>query len=763
MLSDRTLRWALVILAASGLAGGGLGVVLRRPDLADWLWAAGTIPIVAALAFGIVKDLLRGRFGVDAVALISMGAALAFWQPLAGAVVALMYSSGAVLEEIAIARAERNLRALIDRAPRVAHRIDRVTTADIPIEQVRIGDRLSVLAGEVIPVDGIVRSPTAVLDEAALTGEPLTITRASGETVFSGTINAGPTFEIEAASTSDDSAYAGIVKLVTAAHTAKAPFVRLADRYALIFLPFTLVVAGGAWVWTGDQLRALAVLVAATPCPLILAAPVAFIAGLAQAARHGVLVKGGAALEALARVRTVLFDKTGTLTVGGARLMSIELAPGAAPDDVLRLCASVEQASHHVVAAAIVKAAGERKLPLVMPEDVQETMGAGLAGLVEGHRVCAGSREIVFGRRPMPDWAVRAARRAAWRSALLVFVSVDGDPVGAILLADELRADAPRAIRVLRKAGVARLMMVTGDRSPAAQSIAAALDLDSVIAECVPADKVEAVRVEQRLAPTAMIGDGINDAPALAAADVGVAMGARGASASSEAADIVVLADSLDRVGSAIVIAQRARRIAMQSILVGMGLSIVAMAAAAVGWLAPVPAAVAQEAIDVAVIVNALRALRPATAPSGRAMPASVGRELRIGHGRLLECLDRLRRIADELDEAPPEKCRSLILEANTLIQEAVVEHERDDESNVYPKLSKVLADGHGLAAMSRAHREIQHLARLLARLADDLQGAVVDRYLIRDAQRLIEAIDILERVHSAQEEEIYEAVSAVV
>lgn len=762
MFSDRVLRWTLVGIAAVGLAAGGVAWSFERADLADRIWAAGTLPVIVALAIGIVKDLIRGRFGVDAVALISMAAAIAFWQPLAGAVVGLMYAGGSLLEEIAIARAERNLRALIDRAPRVAHRLAGSSTSEISIDEVKIGDRLSVLAGEVIPVDGVVISESAAIDEAALTGEPLPVAKVAGSTIFSGTINAGATFEMEASSTAGDSAYAGIVKLVTAANTAKAPFVRMADRYALIFLPFTLIVAACAWIWTGDHLRALAVLVAATPCPLILAAPVAFIAGLAQAAKRGVLVKGGAALEAFARVKTVLFDKTGTLTVGGARLMSIELAPGADADELLCLCASLEQASHHVVAAAIVKAAGEKRLSLTMPRDVQETIGAGLTGMVDGRRVSAGSHEVVFGRSRMPDWAVRAARRATWRSALLVFISVDGSPAGALLLADELRSEAPRAIRILRKAGVSRLMMVTGDRSAAAQTIGAALDLDSVVAECVPADKVETVRVEQRLAPTAMVGDGINDAPALAAANVGIAMGARGASASSEAADIVILADNLDRVGWAIVIAQRARRIALQSIMVGMGLSMLAMAAAAVGWLGPVPAALSQEAIDVAVILNALRALGPGTTGLKRKAPAGIGRELRIGHRLLQDQLDRLRQIADELDVSTPEISRELIIEANAIVQETVVTHERDDEGNVYPTLSGLLGEDHGLAAMSRAHREIQHLARLLARLVDDIPDAAPDRYLVRDAQRLVEAIDTLERVHTAQEEEIYEGVAEV-
>ena len=300
-------------------------------------------------------------------------------------------------------------------------------------------------------------------------------------------------------------------------------------------------------------------LVAATPCPLILAAPVAFIAGVAQSARRGILVKGGGPLEALARAHTVLFDKTGTLTVGGARLLSIEVAPGEKADEVLMLGASLEQASHHVLAGAIVQAAAERGLAIKMPKDVRESIGSGLHGVVEGQRVSAGSRDMIFAHQRATEWALRAIRRASWRSALIVFVAVEGRPIGALLLADELRSDTPHAIRMLREAGIARIVMVTGDRAAAAQAIGAALDL--------------AVRTEQRLNPTIMVGDGINDAPALASADVGIALGARGASASSEAADVVILADRLDRVGDAIAIAQRARHIALESIVAGMGLS----------------------------------------------------------------------------------------------------------------------------------------------------------------------------------------------
>jgi heavy metal translocating P-type ATPase len=566
---------------------------------------------------------------------------------------------------------------------------------------------------------------------------------------------------MKASAVAGESTYAGILRLVTAAQTAKAPFVRLADRYALAFLPFTVAVALVAWLISGDPIRSLAVLVAATPCPLILAAPVAFIAGVARAARLGVLVKGGGPLEALARAHTVLFDKTGTLTIGGARLLSIQLAPGHDAEEVLALGASLEQASHHVVADAIVQAAIERRLSLKMPSNVTETAGSGLHGIVDGTRVSAGSRDFIFALRRLPDWAMRAMRRASWRSALVVFVAVEDRPVGALVLADELRLETPHAIRMLRQAGVARIVMVTGDHAAAAQTIGAALDLDSVLADRVPSDKVDAVRAEQRLHPTVMVGDGINDAPALACADVGIALGARGASASSEAADVVILANRLDRIGDAIVVAQRARRIAVESIVVGMGLSTLAMLAATVGWLAPVPAAIVQEVIDVAVILNALRALQPSRGRVIRRIPESIGRDLRGRHLVLIRCLDQLRSIADALDDASPKSAAALIKEAERIVRLQVVEHERDDEGIVYPKLAKVLAESYGLTAMSRAHREILHLARLLTRIVEDLPSVDADRYLIRDAQRFIEAIEALVRIHTAQEEDIYDSVVA--
>jgi heavy metal translocating P-type ATPase len=705
----------------------------------------------------MIRDFLAGRMGVDSVAFVSMSGALVLGQNLAGIVIAIMYAGGNLLEDIAVARAERDLRSLIDRAPRIAHRRADSAIEDVPIEQVAVGDDILVRAGEVVPVDGLITSQLAMIDEAALTGEPIPVSRQAGELARSGSLNAGDTFEIRASALASESTYAGIVRMVSAAQTAKSPFIRMADRYALLLLPITLAIAGGAWFFSNDPVRGLAVLVAATPCPLILAAPVAFIAGVARAAKRGILIKGSGPLEALARTHTVMFDKTGTLTVGGARLVAIEVAPGQSADEVLRLAGSLEQASHHVVAAAIVEAAIAKGLKLTVPSEVRETMGSGLEGVIDGRTVRVGSYQMVHGARTSETWAARALRRASWRSALSVFVAVGGRTIGAVLLADELRRETPRAVQSLRTAGVARIVMVTGDRADAAETIGAALDLDAVLAEREPADKVDAVATEQRQSPTVMVGDGINDAPALAVANVGIAMGARGASASSEAADVVILVDRLDRVSDAVAIARRTRGIALQSILCGMALSGLAMCFAAVGLLPPIAGALTQEAIDVAVILNALRALTSGHKFGRQKMPAAAATTLRQDHKRMEPTLDRLREIADGLDAVEGAGAVTLISEADDIVSRQIVEHERDDERAVYPQVAKFLGDRHGLGAMSRAHREIIHMARLLRRLADGLTAQDTDHYLIRDAQRVIEAIEALVRIHNAQEEDIYE------
>ncbi|HYQ92743.1 MAG TPA: heavy metal translocating P-type ATPase, partial [Candidatus Competibacteraceae bacterium] len=612
----------LLILAAVGLAAGGGARLAGANEVADIAWLAAIVLVLGSLLVAIIQDLRRGKTGVDIVAVLAMAGALLLREYLAGAVIALMFASGRALEEYAEARARRELSALLERAPRFAHRYEHGTLIEVPVETVQPGDQLLVKSGEIVPVDGLVVTPSAVLDESALTGESLPVERRTGEQVRSGTVNAGGPFDLHALLTAAKSTYAGVIRLVEAAQTSKAPFVRLADRYALLFVPLTLLLAGLAWVLSAEPIRALAVLVVATPCPLILAAPVAIVSGISQAARRGILIKGGGALETLARARVLLFDKTGTLTTGMARLTAIETCGAFDSATLLRLAASLDQMSQHVFALAIVAAAREQQLTLAIPSAVEEQAGLGLKGVVAGHQVMLGSFTWVSGGAPPSPWAHRLLKRMAYEGASGVFVAIDGALAGALLLADEIRLETPKALRSLRQVGIEKILMVSGDRQDVAETIAAALGVDSVLAERTPQDKVDAVLTERTDAITLMVGDGINDAPALAAADVGIAMGARGAGAASEAADVVLLVDRLDRLTETLRIASRTRGIALQSVLVGMGLSVAAMLVAALGFLAPVVGALVQEGIDVAVILNALRALGPGRLRStGKALP----------------------------------------------------------------------------------------------------------------------------------------------
>ena len=592
--------------ALAGVLGGILLLALSHRVAADWMWGVTTALLLGPLALSVLRSLLRRDVGVDAIALVAMGGALALGEYLAGAVIALMLAGGNALEEVANRRARRELTALVERAPRVAlvHGADGLH--EVPVDDVAVGDRVLVRAGEVIPVDGMVQSEDAIVDESALTGEPLPVTVRRGGQVRSGTTSAGAAFEVSVIRPASESAYAALVRLVEQAEQERAPFVRLADRYAAIFLPVTVAVAGAAWALSGDAVRALAVFVVATPCPLILAAPIALMSGLSRCARAGVVVKGAGTIEQLGEAHSVLLDKTGTVTLGHPQLERLVPLDGIDPDETLRLAASVDRLSSHPLAHALVAGADAKGLRLDVPEHVRESFGHGVVGDVSGHKVLVGSR------RWLREHGIDAAVPERLDGGARVLVAVDGEVAGVALIGDRLRSEAGRLVPRLRDAGVRHVALVTGDKAAVADRVGSSLGVDRVYAEQSPDEKLEVVRALQArtdLHSIVMVGDGINDAPALALADVGVAMGSAGATASSETADAVVLVDRVDRIADAIRIGRHALHIARQSVLLGMGASLVAMGFAAAGYLPPVAGALLQEGIDVAVILNALRAL----------------------------------------------------------------------------------------------------------------------------------------------------------
>ncbi len=607
IVQARILRPALLLVSASGLLSGFVANSLGHVQWAGWLWLAAAVPVLLALLAEIAGSLRRGDFGLDIVAALSIATALMFREEAAACVVALMYAGGKYLETFADRRARREMTALLARLPRTAFRYDGARLEEVDLQIIEPRDRLLVRQGDVVPVDGTVVGNEAVLDVATLTGEAIPARRRAGDAVMSGSINVGSAFELLASHRAAESTYAGIVRLVEAAQQSRAPMSRIADRFAMIFLALTIGLAGGAWLWTGDPIRAVAVLVIATPCPLILAVPVALVSGLSRGAKQGILIKGAKVLEALARVRVLVVDKTGTLTYGRARIASIDVTSGRDPDEVLAIAASLDQASKHIVAQAIVGEAHQRGLALAPPENTTEKPGEGIEGRVAGRTVIVGGPRFVTARLNKATSPLLKRERAP--GSVIVAVGIDHQLAGVIVLADELRSEAGLALAELRRLGIARIVLASGDAREVTEAVAAGLPFDLVRGELTPEQKTLAVLAERKNGPVIMIGDGVNDAPALAAADVGLAMGATGAAASAEAADVVLLVDRFDRVVPAIRIARRSREIALQSVYAGMGLSLVGMIAAALGFIVPVQGALLQELIDVAVILNALRAL----------------------------------------------------------------------------------------------------------------------------------------------------------
>lgn len=742
----------LLVVTVSGLALGGLAWLAGARGVADAAWLA-----VAACGLGYslwftVGSLRRGRVGVDVIALLALAGAVAVREYLAAAVISVMLTSGRSLEAWADARARQDLKALLTRAPRTARRYRGGSLETVSLDEIAIGDVLLVAPGDVLAVDGSVAKGAAVLDESAITGEALPVERGPGDSVRSGTLNAGGPFDLRAQTSAADSTYAGIIRMVSEAEQSQAPFARLADRYAAWFLPLTLLVAGAAWA-LGGATRAVAVLVVATPCPLILAAPVALVSGVSAAARRGVVVKNGGVLERLAKCTTLVLDKTGTLTVGQPAVTAVVPAGALSPDEVLSLAASLDQVSGHVLATAIVRAAEERDCPLTMPEAVTEQPGQGIAGTVQGRPVKLGraSWAEVTGD---PPWARMVRRRERLDGALTVFVAADGKPAGALVLEDRIRPDARQTIRAVRHGGITRIVLATGDRPDAADAVGALTGVDEVLAGLTPEEKLDVVRREQRRAPVIMIGDGINDAPALALADVGIAMGARGSTASSEAADAVLTVDELGRVGDVAAVARRTMGIATQSVLAGMGMSLVAMGVAAVGLLPAVWGALLQEGIDVSVILNALRALRtPAPDVRLTAADTALTRRFRTEHQAIRADIEQVRAAADALG-TPGAMTR--VRQVYDMLTSEVWPHENAEETELYPSLNRLLGGADPTAPMSRAHAEIAYQITRLGRLIDDIGTRAPDDTDVADLRGILYGLHAILRLHTVQEDETY-------
>lgn len=596
-----TVGTAVVVLLLAGQSGA-----------ARWTASVYALGVAAYKSVDMVRDILHGHLGIDILAVTAIISTVVVGEYGAAVIIVLMLTGGESLETYAAGRAKRELTALLDRAPRIAHRLigsgDEVE--DVPVDAVQVGDALLLRPAEVVPADGVLLSPAAVFDESSLTGESLPIERIAGEAVLSGAVNGQDAVRIRATAAAADSQYSQIVALVREAARSRAPVVRLADRYAVPFTALAYVIAGVAWAVSGEAVRFAEVLVVATPCPLLIAAPVAFLGGMSRAARGGIIVKGGAVLETLSRVRTAAFDKTGTLTHGHPTLETVKPAGEIDERRLLELAASAEQYSSHVLAMSIVQAAQARGITLQQAASAREEATNGVTALIDGRRVVVGKRAYVAVQvGEVPEVPLRAGR-------LAVYVGVDDAFAGSLVMADPLRENAGATLARLRRLGVRHVMMLTGDAAATANHVGTRLEVTDVRAHCLPADKVSAVAAHDER-PVLMVGDGVNDAPVLAAADVGVAMGARGTTAASESADVVIMLDDLGRVADAVAIGQRTMRVAVESIWLGIVLSVGLMLLAGFGFVPAIAGALAQEVVDLVTIGNALRALTGGRRGSG--------------------------------------------------------------------------------------------------------------------------------------------------
>jgi heavy metal translocating P-type ATPase len=594
----KQFSWSLVVaIAALPLDING------QHTLAHWLLGAGAVVSVMPLLWSMWQDLQAGKYGVDILAATAIITSVIMGEFWAGIVIVLMLTGGEALEDYAERRAEKELDALLNRAPQKAHVIRGRKTLDIAVKDVQVGDKLLIKAGETVPVDATITDGSANFDESSLTGESLPQLKQLDNQLLSGSINIDGAVTVRATQTAANSQYEQIIRLVRSAQGSQAPFVRMADRYAVPFTLLSLTIALAAWAISHQSIRFLEVLVVATPCPLILAAPIAIISGMSRSAKNGIIIKTGGALEKLAQVQTFAFDKTGTLTEGILQVDDIKTYHGFTITEVLKAAASLEQSSNHIIAQAIITQAEKKKVRLGKPRHVHEIAGHGLEARVGGQQILIGRIDLLKDQNitiPSSFSAKRVQQTAA-------LVAIDGKLAGVISFTDQIRAESTETLKKLTKLGIKDFLMVTGDNVAVAHAIGKKLGIKNIQAGALPGDKLRAIEAATAR-PVAFVGDGVNDAPVLTAADVGIALGARGSTAASESADVVIMLDDLGHVARAVEIAKRTFFIARQSILIGIALSVVLMLIFATGHFKPLYGAIIQEVVDVVVIFNALRA-----------------------------------------------------------------------------------------------------------------------------------------------------------
>ncbi|MBP1233894.1 heavy metal translocating P-type ATPase [Arthrobacter sp. PvP102] len=613
------LRYPLVAGTVLALLAVAVLLASGQPVIARFAASGYALAVAAYLSVGMLRRLRQGHWGIDILAVTAIVSTVLVGEFIASMIIVLMMAGGTALEDYAAGRAKSELSALLARVPQTAHRerngaasngtatnggAENGAHEDVAATDVRVGDILLVKPGEVVPLDGVLLSDAGTFDESSLTGESMPVERAAGEGIMSGSVNGEAAVRMRVTAVMEDSQYSRIVELVKEASESRAPMVRLADRYAIPFTAFAYALGAIAWIVSGSPTRFAEVLVVATPCPLLIAAPVAFLGGMSQAAKSGIIVKYAGVLEQLGKVRTAAFDKTGTLTYGRPSLVAIVTADSMDQDELLRLAGSAEQYSSHVLAASVMEAATSRDLRF-------ETASEALEQATHGVRAVFDGREVVVGKPSfVAEYAPGVVETELVSGQLAIYVGIGGVYVGALVMSDPLRAEARRTLAELSALGVTETVMLTGDALATAQHIAAEVGLTDVRAECLPPDKVDAVR-SLPLRPVMMVGDGVNDAPVLAVADVGIAMGARGSTAAGESADVVIILDDLSKAAQAVRIGQRTVRVAMESIWIGIVLSVGLMVAAAAGYVPAIAGALSQELVDLATILNALRALSP--------------------------------------------------------------------------------------------------------------------------------------------------------